>query len=95
MVQPLGHGHARFEPKGMAGEGDIRGGVNDVAGTPIKTPNYVIFDSRGNLWCTVSTRRGRVPDWLDGTPDGFIFRVSPSGDAAIVADGLRRAEDRA
>lgn len=63
--------------------------LSEVAGTPLKTPNYLIFDSRGNLWCSVSTRRGRVPEWLDGTPDGFIFRMSPSGDAAIVADGLR------
>lgn len=63
--------------------------LSAVAGTPITTPNYLIFDRRGNLWCTVSTRRGRGPDWLDGTPDGFVFRLSPSGDAAIVADGLR------
>jgi gluconolactonase len=62
-----------------------------VGGTPLATPNYLIFDSRGNLWCSVSTRRGRVPEWLDGTPDGFIFRVSPAGEAAIVADGLRFA----
>lgn len=63
--------------------------LSAAGGTPIKTPNYVIFDSRGNLWCSVSTRRGRVPDWLDGTPDGFIFRLSPAGEARIVADGLR------
>ncbi len=63
--------------------------LGEVEGTPIRTPNYVIFDRRGNLWCSVSTRRGRVPDWLDGTPDGFIFRRSPSGEARIVADGLR------
>jgi gluconolactonase len=60
-----------------------------AGGTPIKTPNYVIFDSRGNLWCSVSTRRGRVPDWLDGTPDGFIFCMAPSGEARIAADGLK------
>jgi len=65
--------------------------LGEVGGTPLKTPNYVIFDSRGTLWGTVSTRRGRVPEWLDGTPDGFIFRVSPDGAAAIVADGLRFA----
>jgi len=65
--------------------------LTDVAGTRIATPNYLIFDARGNLWCSVSTRRGRVPNWLDGTPDGFIFRVTPTGKAAIVADGLRFA----
>jgi gluconolactonase len=69
--------------------GAIETVLNAVGDTPIKTPNYVIFDSRGNLWCSVSTRRGRVPDWLDGTPDGFIVRLSSSGEARIVADGLR------
>jgi gluconolactonase len=63
--------------------------LNQVEGTPTATPNYVIFDRQNNLWCSVSTRRGRVPDWLDGTPDGFIFRLSAAGKATIVADGLR------
>ena len=63
--------------------------LSSAGGAPIKTPNYVIFDARGNLWCSVSTRRGRVPDWLDGTPDGFIFCLAPSGEARIVADGLK------
>ncbi len=63
--------------------------LSAVGDTPIKTPNYVLFDSRGNLWCSVSTRRGRVPEWLDGTPDGFVFRVSAAGEARIVADSLR------
>lgn len=71
--------------------GTISTVLRAVGDMPIKTPNYVIFDSRGNLWCSVSTRRGRVPDWLDGTPDGFIFRLSASGEARIVADGLRFA----
>jgi sugar lactone lactonase YvrE len=71
------------------GTGAISTILSAVGGTPIKTPNYVLFDSRGNLWCSVSTRRGRVPDWLDGTPDGFIFRRAPSGEARIVADGLK------
>lgn len=71
--------------------GAVRTVLTDVAGTPIVTPNYLIFDARGNLWCSVSTRRGRMPNWLDGTPDGFIFRVTAKGEAAIVADGLRFA----
>jgi gluconolactonase len=63
--------------------------LTSVAGEPLSTPNYLVFDSRGNMWGTVSTRRGRVPEWLDGTPDGFIFRVDPAGRTSIVADGLR------
>ncbi len=63
--------------------------LSAVGDTPIVTPNYLILDSRGNLWCSVSTRRGRGPNWLDGTPDGFIFRIDAAGNAAIVADRLR------
>jgi len=60
-----------------------------AAGERLITPNYVLFDKAGNLWCTISTRRGRVPEWLDGTPDGFIVRIDPRGNAAIVADKLQ------
>ena len=88
VIANIEHGNIqRLDPR----TGAVTTMLSGVAGTPIKTPNYLIFDSRGNLWCTVSTRRGRVPNWLDGTPDGFIFRVKPNGDSAIVADGLRFA----
>lgn len=62
---------------------------SQVAGERLITPNYVLFDKAGNLWCTVSTRRGRIPEWLDGTPDGFIARFDSSGGATIVADKLQ------
>lgn len=62
---------------------------SEAAGERLITPNYVLFDKKGNLWCTVSTRRGRTPEWLNGTPDGFIVRIDPSGRAAIVADKLQ------
>jgi sugar lactone lactonase YvrE len=65
--------------------------LTEAGGRPLSTPNYVLFDSGGNLWCSVSTRRGRVPEWLDGTPDGFIVRIARSGEAAVVADGIRFA----
>jgi len=65
--------------------------LTEAGGAPILTPNYLLFDSRGNLWCSVSARRGRSPGWLDGTPDGFVFRVSPSGEATVVAENVRFA----
>jgi gluconolactonase len=65
--------------------------LDSVDGEPILTPNYLLVDSRGTLWCSVSTRRPRSPEWFDGTPDGFVFRVTRAGNAAIVADGLRFA----
>lgn len=69
--------------------------LSEAGGEPIATPNYVAYDTHGRLWGTVSTRRGQVPEWLDGTPDGFVFCLHPNGDTAIVADGLQFANGAA
>jgi gluconolactonase len=71
--------------------GSVETVLDRIGDERIVTPNYLLVDSRGTLWCSVSTRRARCPQWFDGTPDGFVFRVTAAGDAAIVADGLRFA----
>jgi hypothetical protein len=65
----------------------------DVNGYPLKWLNYVLVDSAGALWCSVSTASDDLLDTIArGTADGYIFRVAPdrsSREAAELADERR------
>ncbi|WP_055404114.1 MULTISPECIES: SMP-30/gluconolactonase/LRE family protein [unclassified Mycobacterium] len=57
---------------------------------PLRWLNFVLVDSVGALWCSVSTMADDLMDTIArGTPDGFIFRVAPDRQSArVVADGV-------
>jgi gluconolactonase len=63
----------------------------EVSGLPLKWLNYVLVDSSGALWCSVSTATDDLAETLTlGTVDGYIFRVAPDrSSAAIVATDVQ------
>jgi sugar lactone lactonase YvrE len=66
----------------------VLGGQLD--GRPLRWLNFVLVDSVGALWCSVSTRADDLVDTIArGTADGFIFRVTPDRQSAqVVADAV-------
>ncbi|OBB66286.1 hypothetical protein A5758_15385 [Mycobacterium sp. 852014-50255_SCH5639931] len=66
----------------------VLGGQLD--GRPLRWLNFVLVDSVGALWCSVSTMADDLMDTIArGTADGFIFRVAPDRQSAhVVADGV-------
>jgi sugar lactone lactonase YvrE len=72
--------------------GEITVLVGDqVNGHPLKWLNYVLVDSSGALWCSVSSAGDDLLDTIArGTADGYIFRVAPDrSSAAVVATGVQ------
>jgi sugar lactone lactonase YvrE len=63
----------------------------EVDGHPLKWLNYVLADSSGALWCSVSTATDDLLDTLSrGTADGYILRVAPDrSTATVVARGVQ------
>ncbi|HEY1440027.1 MAG TPA: SMP-30/gluconolactonase/LRE family protein [Mycobacterium sp.] len=61
-----------------------------LGGRPLRWLNFVLVDSVGALWCSVSTTADDLVDTIArGTPDGFIFRVTPDRQSAqVVADAV-------
>jgi gluconolactonase len=59
-------------------------------GRPLRWLNFVLVDSVGALWCSVSTLADDLMDTIArGTADGFIFRVAPDRQSAqVVADAV-------
>ncbi|ORB69155.1 SMP-30/gluconolactonase/LRE family protein [Mycobacterium scrofulaceum] len=59
-------------------------------GRPLRWLNFVLVDSLGALWCSVSTTADDLMDTIaHGTADGFIFRVAPDRQSArVVADAV-------
>ncbi|OBA70136.1 hypothetical protein A5641_14430 [Mycobacterium sp. 1554424.7] len=59
-------------------------------GRRLRWLNFVLTDSVGALWCSVSTMADDLMDTLArGTADGFIFRVAPDRQSAhVVADAV-------
>ncbi|MCV7398123.1 SMP-30/gluconolactonase/LRE family protein [Mycobacterium paraseoulense] len=54
-------------------------------GRPLRWLNFVLVDSTGALWCSVSTIAEDLMDTIArGTADGFIFRVAPDRQSAQV-----------
>ncbi|OBH08168.1 hypothetical protein A9X04_23725 [Mycobacterium sp. E3247] len=57
-------------------------------GRPLRWLNFVLVDSLGALWCSVSTTADDLMDTIArGTADGFLFRIAPDRQSAqVVAD---------
>ncbi|OBB83721.1 SMP-30/gluconolactonase/LRE family protein [Mycobacterium sp. 852002-30065_SCH5024008] len=66
----------------------VLGGQLD--GRPLRWLNFVLVDSVGALWCSVSTMADDLMDTIArGTADGFIFRVAPDRQSAkVVAEAV-------
>ncbi|MEY8015700.1 SMP-30/gluconolactonase/LRE family protein [Mycobacterium servetii] len=59
-------------------------------GRPLAWLNFILVDSVGALWCSVSTMAEDLTDTIArGTPDGYLFRVAPDRRAAhVIADAV-------
>ncbi|NND89302.1 MAG: SMP-30/gluconolactonase/LRE family protein [Granulosicoccus sp.] len=70
--------------------GEVEPVVHTVEGIPMPPANYVVQDSDGRIWVTVSTRlTPRAADYRASAQSGFIaVATAGSTDARIVADGL-------
>lgn len=73
----------------MTRDGDTRVLADSIDGLPVGKVNFVLRDSKGRIWITVSTR---VRNWMHALrtdlADGYIARYH-SGAFHIVADGFR------
>ena len=59
-----------------------------LEGRPLRWLNFVLVDSVGALWCSVSTMADDLVDTIArGSADGFIFRVAPDRRSARVVCG--------
>lgn len=75
----------------MTRAGATRVLVDRIDGAPIGKVNFVLRDSRGRYWITVSTR---TQNWMAAVrpdiADGFVAVYDPArGDLRVVADGFR------
>ncbi|MGV1768379.1 SMP-30/gluconolactonase/LRE family protein [Rhizobium rhizogenes] len=69
-------------------EGSIKPIVCEVGGETLPPSNFVVNDSDGRLWFTISTRRRpRTDAWNHDVADGYIGVVDADG-VRIVADGI-------
>jgi len=70
--------------------GDVEPVILHVDGLPMPPSNFVVADSTGRLWITVSTRKmPRADDYRANAKSGFIAVLEPNAhQARIVADGL-------
>ena len=70
--------------------GDVEAVVKTAGGKPMPPTNFVVKDSQGRIWLTVSTRKTpRAADYRAGANTGYIAVAEPGqDDARIVADGL-------
>lgn len=62
----------------------------ELDGRPLRWLNFVLVDSVGVLWCSVSTMADDLLDTIArGNADGFIFRVAPDRQSAhVVAEAV-------
>jgi sugar lactone lactonase YvrE len=62
--------------------------LRDIAGVPLGAVNFVMIDSLGATWVTVSTRtRPRSEALSQPRADGYIIKIDSDG-PRIVADGI-------
>lgn len=63
---------------------------DQLDGRTLRWLNFVLVDSVGALWCSVSTMADDLMDTIArGTADGFLFRVAPDRQSAhVVAEGV-------
>ena len=74
-------------------DGNLEAILLDVEGERLPPTNFVVRDSLGRIWITVSTRlRPRAADYRPDAASGFIVLLDNSG-ARIVADGLGYANE--
>jgi len=73
----------------MARSGDTRVLADSIDGEEIGKVNFVLRDSKGRIWITISTK---IKNWMRALrtdlPDGYIARYI-DGKFRIVADGFR------
>jgi len=64
--------------------------AGQLDGRPLRWLNFVLVDSAGALWCSVSTMADDLLATIaHGTADGFLFRVAPDRRSArVVADAV-------
>jgi sugar lactone lactonase YvrE len=72
----------------LSREGAVRPFLEEVDGIALPPSNFVVEDSLGRVWITISTRQvPRALGYRRDVADGFIVLVDGRG-ARIVADGL-------
>lgn len=77
----------------MSREGQVRRLFDRIDGQPLGKANFVMRDSRGRVWLTVTTR---MQPWTDSinarARDGYIALIDEKG-VRIVADGFAGANE--
>lgn len=72
----------------MTREGRTTVVLDTIDGTPIGKVNFVLRDSKGRIWLTISTR---ITNWMEAISprirDGYVAVLDENG-ARIVADGF-------
>lgn len=80
-------GTDRLERMSRTGETTVM--LDTIDGSPIGKVNFVLRDSRGRIWLTISTR---IVNWMAAVSpkiaDGYVAVLDDKG-ARIVADGFR------
>lgn len=80
-------GTDRLERMSRTGETTVM--LDTIDGSPIGKVNFVLRDSKGRIWLTVSTR---IVNWMEAISpkiaDGYVAVLDDKG-ARIVADGFR------
>lgn len=80
-------GTDRLEHMSRTGETTVM--LDTIDGSPIGKVNFVLRDSRGRIWLTISTR---IVNWMAAVSpkiaDGYVAVLDDKG-ARIVADGFR------
>lgn len=71
--------------------GEVTDICTEVDGKPLLTSNYPIVDRHNNIWCTHSSYGTEGNDRFDGRADGFVFRITPTGQVDKMADGFQFA----
>lgn len=76
-------------------DGRVEPVVTSVEGRPMPPTNFVVADTAGRLWITVSTRvTPRADDYRAGASSGFVaLAEAGESDARIVIDGLGYANE--
>ncbi|WP_338759587.1 SMP-30/gluconolactonase/LRE family protein [Massilia sp. METH4] len=72
----------------MTRDGTVRTLFTEIDGRPIGKANFVMRDSRGRIWLTVTTRMNPWTDSLNtGVLDGYVALIDENG-IRIVAEGF-------
>jgi gluconolactonase len=62
---------------------------DSVGDRPLTWPNYPIVARDGTIYCTSSTRSATIVTAIvEGTSDGYIFRIAPDGAVDLLVDDL-------